>query len=82
VTASAISTKPRGDEMKKLDRVVVYYDPFTVHDVEGIATIMTEPDAENQMDRKGRPMFRCVVCFEGENQGYFRTISEKAREQV
>ena len=39
-------------------------------------------DAENQMDRKGRPMFRCVVCFEGENQGYFRTISEKAREQV
>ena len=67
--------------MKKLDCVNVYCDPLSVSDLEGKATIMTTPIPEmfgehHGTDEKGRPLFRCVVKFDGEETGYHRTVSE------
>ena len=64
--------------MKKHDRVNVYYDHFTVSDLEGSGTVLTTPQPAGDNDDKGRPLYRAVVQFDGELPGYFRTISELA----
>ncbi len=64
--------------MKKNDRVNVYYDPFTVGDLEGVATILTTPQKDGDLDNKFRPMYRATVRFDGETDSYYRTISELA----
>ena len=58
------------------DRVMVYLDPYTVSDPEDRATIKTTPESTGDRDIKRRPMYRCTVQFDGEDQQYFRTISE------
>ena len=65
------------DTFKINDRVMVYLDPFTVSDPEDKATIKTTPESTGDKDAKGRMMYRCAVQFDGEDQTYFRTVSEK-----
>ena len=63
-------------EIKVGDKVNVYLDPFTVSDMEGAAEVITAPKRVGDKDEKGRPMYRCIVKFENEGSGYYRTVSE------
>jgi hypothetical protein len=66
----------RSKQMKKGDRVNVYADPITVRDPEGKATITSVPEPAHKNDLKGRPIFRVLVRFDGEEENHFRWVSE------
>ena len=64
--------------IKRNSKVRVYLDPITVSDSEGRATVVDKPELSGDKDDKGRPIYRCLVRFQGEQESHHRWVSEES----
>ena len=64
--------------MKKSDKVKIYEAPITLEKLEGIATIVSEPQhTNNGFDKNGQRLYRANVRFDHFRGVYSRVFSER-----